>query len=126
MEIINTSDPRMYTVPAWKLFKECQIIADELGYGGHWARLASTKDKREFRKLIDRQGETYRQQGIKHYMAEGVSYLELMCRYLDEWRMGIPCFQIEQYANDAIACFQFAKDDFHSQQEADNEDQGPV
>lgn len=121
MQITNTSDPQMYTVPAWKLFKECQIIADDIGYGGHWARLASTRDKREFRKLIDRQGETYRQQGIKHYMAEGVSYLELMSRYLDEWRMGTPCFQIEQYANDAKACFELAKNAFALQQEEDNE-----
>jgi hypothetical protein len=51
MQITNTSDPQMYTVPAWKLFKECQIIADDIGYGGIGRGLHQQETKESFANL---------------------------------------------------------------------------
>jgi len=103
MEIKLSAQTRQKIEKAWALFKECQKIANQGGYGGHWARLAVTKDNVEFKKVISLFPEIPIER-LVGYLSEGVYWLHCAQRSFEKdppWNYSSG----EICVNNAIDCF---------------------
>jgi hypothetical protein len=106
-----TTSPRA----AWHWFGKCQKVADDRGYGGHWARVSATAHDVDFSRLEAKFPETPVEPLIKH-LSEGVYWLRSMVIAAQEQANG---YQISYCAEQAIACFGHALNIWMLEQEED-------
>jgi hypothetical protein len=117
MRHTNTKNQTELVTPiaAWHWFNKCQKIADDLGYGGHWARVATTGHKVDLSELMEKFPE-FPVEPLVKYLSEGVYWLRSMLFTLETPANG---FNTSRCAEHAIACFGYALDAWALQKEED-------